>query len=461
MLAWHRRGKREGSNGDISEDWANWLERCEDAPTQPACTDPADPGYVSRTAVLNSTVASQSESGAGLQWARKAGRHQFALGAEIGRSRIGYDQFEQEGSFDAQRVARPLPDAQAEHEISLRGTRANVSLFATDLIALGPLTELTVSGRWNRTWVQNSLGQPAPLTSEAFTYSKFNPAIGLTHELAKNWRVFTQLSQGTRVPTALELGCADPAKPCTLPTGLQADPYLAQVVARTAEIGARVTPLPGVQFSGALFRTDSRDDIVFVRSGISQGGYFTNVPRTLRQGLELSARWLRAAWQWRADYSYMAATYRSAGELPGPLSTGEMPNRFRPGTPIAGLPRHVLKLGVDWRARPDLTLGADWLVSGSQTVAGNEGGSRPELGRLAGHSVLNARASWQLSSRWKAYLRVNNLLDERYASFAGGSLDLFPAGRAVQAGEDAKAGRFVAPGAPRSVVIGARYEWDK
>ena len=33
-------------------------------------------------------------------------------------------------------------------------------------------------------------------------------------------------------------------------------------------------------------------------------------------------------------------------------------------------------------------------------------------------------------------------------------------GRAVQPGEDLESARFVAPGTPRSVVVGVRYEWD-
>ena len=95
----------------------------------------------------------------------------------------------------------------------------------------------------------------------------------------------------------------------------------------------------------------------------------------------------------------------------------------------------------------------------SQVVAGNEGGSRPELGRLAGYALLDARVVWQVASRWQAYLRIGNLLDRRYASFATGNRDLFPGGRALQPGDEALASRFLAPGAGRSLTLGARYEW--
>jgi outer membrane receptor protein involved in Fe transport len=459
LLAWHRTGRREGSNGDVNGAWTDWLESCEGARGTPACSDPADPGYVSRTAILNQSAARQSASGSGLQWTRKAGRNQFSIGADASTSRIGYQQSTQEGAFDAARFAVADPMAPVQQQVALTGRSDQASLFATDVVSLGANTQLTLSARWNHTRVDNSLSAAGGTGRESFTFRKLNPAVGATHVFSETLNVFANLSQGTRVPTVLELGCADAARPCVLPTGLQSDPALRQVVARTAEIGLRARPHPRLQLSTALFRTASDDDIVFVRSGISQAGYFTNAGKTLRQGLEAAARWREPGWQWHVDYSWLDATYRGSGTLPGPLSTVSQPNAFSAGTPIAGLPRQVLKIGGDWQAWPDVTLGADWMAVGSQVVAGNESGSRPELGKLAGYSVLDVRVAWQLAVRWQAYFRVGNLLDRRYASFATANRDLFPGGRALQPGDEAAASRFLAPGAGRTLTLGARYEW--
>jgi outer membrane receptor protein involved in Fe transport len=458
--AWHRSGRREGSNGDVNATWTDWLQGCEGAPTTPSCSDPADPGFVNQTAVLNRSSARQRGFGAGLQWTREAGRHRFALGADGSASRIGYEQFSQAGAFDAGRLAIADPLAPVEQEVALAGSTRQASLFASDIVSLGEHTQLTLSARWNRTQVRNTLTAAGLTGTDAFSFSKLNPALGLTHAFSEAFNVFASVSQGTRVPTALELGCADAARPCVLPTGLQSDPYLRQVVARTAEAGLRARPLERLQLSAALFRTVSQGDIVFVRSGVSQAGYFTNVGKTLRQGLELSARWRQAPLEWHADLSLLQASYRSQGVLPGPLSTPAAPNSFTPGTPIAGLPRRVLKGGIDWQAMPALTLGLDWLAAGSQVVAGNESGNRPELWRLAGYSVFDARAVWQVNARWQGWLRVGNLLDKRYASFATGNRDLFPAGRAVQPGDTVAPARFIAPGIGRTLTLGARYEWE-
>lgn len=460
VVAWHRATRRDASNGDISGAWVDWLEGCQDAPASRACTDPADPAHVRNTAVLNQSSARQSATGAGLQWTRTTGRHQFALGADASSSRIDYRQSTQQGAFDAARLALPDPSSPLALQVSLAGTSRQASVFAADIVSIGEHTQLTLSGRWNQTRVGNTLTANGAPASESFTFSKLNPALGATHALSETFNIFASLSQGTRVPTALELGCADPARPCVLPTGLQSDPALRQVVAQTAELGLRARPLPRLHVSAALFRTDSLDDIVFVRSGVSQQGYFSNVGKTRRQGLELAARWRQARWQWHVDYSWLDASYRSEGVLPGPLSTPERPNSFGPGTPIAGLPRQLFKFGVDWQPVPAVTLGADWLAAGSQVVAGNENGSRPELGTLAGYGVLDARATWQVDSRWQAWLRIGNLLDKRYASVAAGNRDLFPAGLALQPGDAVAASRFLAPGIGRTVTVGARYEWD-
>ncbi|WP_424894619.1 TonB-dependent receptor [Tepidimonas sp. HKU79] len=454
LVAWHRSSRRNGSNGDVSEDWAEWIEDCEESGAAD-CATPSAPS----SAVFNRSQARYAEDGATLQWTRQAGAHQLALGLDLARSTSDYDQYQQEALFDDNRVAQPLPGSDLEHEVSLRGRGTRLGLFAADTIQLAEHTQLSLSARWNRSRVRNDLGHPAPHARESFTYSRLNPAIGITHAFTPAAIGFASLSQGTRMPTALELGCADPAQPCTLPTGLQADPYLKQVVTRTLELGLRLRPAGGVQLTGALFRSVNSDDIAFMRAGVSQAGFFDNIGKTRRQGLELGAHVQRGAWDVRASYVYLDATYQSSGVLFGPLSTASKPNTFQPGTRMAALPRHVFKLSVDWRAAPGVVLGGDWLATSSQVVAGNESGSRPELGTVAGYGLFNARASWQVHPGWKIYMRVNNLLDKRYVSYATGNEDAFPGGVMVRPGDDMGAARFVAPGAGRSFTVGMRYEW--
>jgi outer membrane receptor protein involved in Fe transport len=442
VQAWYRHGRRQGRTGDIRD------------------ADPSAARFQATDATINTSRSQSSEAGAGGQWSAHQGPHQLVLGADAAMARVSHDQVSQDALFDSSRHAVPLAPGEGTQDVALRARTVRLGLFAGDTIALPPDLQLNVSARWDGSYLRNDLGQPAPLVHESFHYAKLNPALGLTHAVSDAVTAFASVSQGTRVPTVLELGCADAARPCVLPTGLQSDPYLKQVVARTLEVGARVRPHADLQLSGAVFRTTDRDDIVFLRSSASPAGYFANVDRTRRQGLELAASGRTRNVEWQAGYTRLDATYQSDLVLPGPLSTALQPNAVRRGSPIAGLPRQVLKLSADWRVLSRWTLGADWQAVGSQAVAGDEGGGRAELGRLAGFSVLHARLRWRITERWEAYLRVHNLLDRHYATYAAGNLDLFPRGVALQPGADPAAARFIAPAAPRLVLAGVRYEWD-
>ncbi|NCW86410.1 MAG: TonB-dependent receptor [Oxalobacteraceae bacterium] len=97
---------------------------------------------------------------------------------------------------------------------------------------------------------------------ESFSYRSLNPSLGLSHKLNNAVTVFGNVGQSNRVPTVIELGCADPAEPCRLPTGLQADPYLKQVIARTVEIGSRWRD-GDTELTASLYRSENADDILF------------------------------------------------------------------------------------------------------------------------------------------------------------------------------------------------------
>ncbi len=258
------------------------------------------------------------------------------------------------------------------------------------------------------------------------------------------------------MPTVIELGCADPEQPCQLPVGLQSDPYLKQVVARTIEAGLRYRS-GGTMASASLYRAVNRDDILFLSSGQSRQGYFSNFERTRHQGVDLSARMTAGAATLNASYNYLDASYDARGTL----FTGVRTVQVERGTPLPGLPRHTLKLGAQWRLGERVTVGADAQVFSSMRTQGNEDGllsdpdgeaeaQRADL-RVPGYGLLSIRASWEPAPRWELYARLNNVFDRRYASF--GAL-----GRNLFADSDANT-RFVAPGAPRMLALGVRYRY--
>ena len=177
-------------------------------------------------------------------------------------------------------------------------------------------------------------------------------------------------------------------------------------------------------------------------------GYFANFARTRHQGMDMSAGGAAGRWTWRAGYSYLDAEYAAEGVL----FTGVRTVSVKPGTPLAGLPRHSAKLSLQWQAGENVRLGADLQVRSSLPVQGSEDDPAPL--RTAGHALLNMHASWTPALRWEAYARLNNVFDRRHESFGAVARDLFS-----EAGRAGATTRFVAPGATRSLAAGLRYRY--
>ncbi|MBB1161611.1 TonB-dependent receptor [Aquariibacter albus] len=453
-LLYVRKAKRNTVNGDEAED---------------APVNPGDP-----TASFNTTSTTQTSVGGGLRLASTHGAHQWQVGAQFEASRTRYAQFEQEGMFDDSRGVVPIAGEERELSARVRGRAASIGLYASDTYALSERTHLTGTLRYNRSRVSNTLTTRDDDTDvveskpkETFTYNSLNPALGIAHRLAGGPTLFANVARNTRVPTVIELGCADPNEPCRLPAGLQADPYLAQVKSTTVELGFRWPLSRDTRLNLALFRTDNRDDILFRSTSVSgQTGFFQNFDKTRNQGLEaeLSSRF--GALDLSASYSYLKATY----EADGLLRQGERNVQITPGTRIAGLPKHTLKLAADWAVGQGWTLGADAVLLSSRTVSGNEDGlledddgdpaTEPEARRLkiAGYAIFNLRSQWRFKQDWTFYASVANVFDRRYENFGALAETIFNAqgGNAYAAERDAL---FVAPGTPRSVVMGLRYRF--
>ncbi len=454
-----RRTHTRTLNGDGNDDYEDEFE--------------ADPGF-DENGVLNRTRTHQVANGFALQWSRMAGTHQFAIGLSHDRSRANFRQTEQEGELDDERGV----EAEEDEELANRllGRTRTSSIYLTDSVALSPTLHLTGSLRYNYTRVINDdllfPNQPNNLDAN-YTYRKLNPALGLTWQVTPVVTFYGGYTQGNRAPTPIELGCADPENPCSLPNAMAADPFLEQVVTRTFELGVRGKLAGNVQWNATAFRSTNRDDILFVGTGGSLG-YFTNFGRTRREGIELGISGDGGAVDWRVNYSYLKATFQSSAcilaENNSTEGSGGCPDdeiRISRGDRLPGLPKHSLKLGLDWRASDTLRLGGDLIAYSSQYVRGNENNRHePDSefsgrGKLPGYAVLNVSADYQLARGWTLFGRIDNVFDKRYAT--AGALAENPfvgTGNGFEPNPDEwRHEQFVAPGTPRSAWIGVRYAW--
>lgn len=457
--AYLRHSRRDTVNGDVNDDDV-------DDDDEAGCGDDGDDCDATvHPAVLNTTSSLQRGDGASMQVAVTRGEHQLSAGLSFDRNRIRFAQFEQEGFFTDDRGVLADPDEEREPSTSVTGRARMAGIYGSDTWQVGPGIYVTLSARYNHARVANTLtNDDGVQPRESFTYRKLNPSLGLARQVDPALTLFANLSQSNRVPTVIELGCADPEQPCRLPVGLQADPWLAQVVSRTVEAGAR-WHTEAAEATVSLYRTVNRDDILFHTAGSSQQGYFANFDRTRHAGLDAGGTARLGNVTLRLAYSYLAAVYDAAGRL----FTGERNVQVTKGTRLPGLPRHTLKLGADWEPAPGWTLGADAVAVSNLLTQGNEDGlvedpqddepARRADWRIRGHALLHLRAAWRPAPGWEVFARVNNVFDRRHETWGTVAEDVFPGGRPLAAGADAEPARFVAPGAPRTVVAGVRYRF--
>lgn len=415
-------------------------------------------------ASFNRTATRQEAAGLSLGLSGRAGSHRWQAGLSLDVAQVRYEQTEQAGSFDPTRGVDPIDGEEAELSAAVRGSTRSLGLHASDTWSITPTTHLTATLRWNHARVANTLtsvdddtGALEAKPRESFDYRHLNPALGIAQRLGAV-TLFANAARNTRVPTVIELGCADPEEPCRLPSGLQADPYLAPVRTTSLEAGLRFGGRQGHGGSLTLYRLDNRDDILFSSVSVTgQLGYFRNFERTRHQGLDAEWRWRGGLWEGGIGYSHLRATY----EADGVLRVGERNVVVSPGTPIAGLPRHQLKAHVAWAPAPGWWLGADLQAVSRRTSAGNEDGRFDDDEddtadfSVPGYAVLNLQARWQPTPDLELFVGVDNLFDRRAASFGALAETLFDADGAYSGGEaDAL---FVAPIAPRGWRLGLRW----
>jgi outer membrane receptor protein involved in Fe transport len=271
-----------------------------------------------------------------------------------------------------------------------------------------------------------------------------------------------------RVPTPVELTCANPNAPCTLPNIFVADPPLLPVIGTTFELGARGawSMEGGAQgrWSAAAYRTDLRNDIEFVAasSSAANSGYFQNIGRTRREGLELGASASRGSLTFAASYSYTRATFKTGFVENSPNNSTAGTDgtiAVNSGDRIPGIPAQLLKLRATWSPLPPLEIGATLIAASNQYARGDEN-NLDNGGPVPGYAVLNLDFRYRLCPGWELFANMTNAFDTRFQNFGILGINFFRGPGNSYAPALAQPEQFRAPGAPFGAWIGIRYAFS-
>ena len=408
----------------------------------------------------------QSSGGAGVQLtqaARPWGRdNRLVVGASADLGAARFMRFIQPARFTADRGADGIADFVLDTDAASR-TR-HYAVFAADTFEPSAHWAFTLSTRYNMTRIRIEDRSGAdPRLDGAHRYARASSAAGVNFKPTPELTAYAAYTESVRMPTAVELTCADPAAPCRLPNAFLSDPELAPVVARTGEAGARGRWGDAGSWSIALYRTELDDDIQFVSSAgaVGNAGYFRNVGRTRREGVEVAAgtRWGEVAID--ARFAYVGATFRSAFMQSSPAnSTADADGAIavRPGDRMPGIPQRSFKLRLEYDAPGPWSAGAMLLANSAIHARGDEN-NRDANGRVAGYAVVNLDARWRFGASTEAFVRIDNAFDARYANFAVLGRNVFTGpGRTFDPGH-ASVEPFYGSGVPRGAWIGLRHAW--
>jgi len=156
---------------------------------------------------------------------------------------------------------------------------------------------------------------------------------------------------------------------------------------------------------------------VALASTIAGRGYFTNVPSTQRQGVDVSARYAASGWSTYASYSYLDATYQFTGTLASPNNPNADASGnvvVTPGRRIPLNPANTVRAGGDVNVTEAISLGGELAFTGSQYFDGDPSNFNAKLPSTV---VVNLRGSWQIDPNWQLFATVDNLFDNHDALY--------------------------------------------
>ncbi len=416
--------------------------------------------------VANNAVDSLHQRGRGLTLAARNDtvlqgmRSVATVGIDVDRADIGFTQAQQAATLSATRTTVGIgPFNQARVDLGDRSS--DQALYLTERLSATRWADLSAGGRLDDASIdlQDRLGGAL---GGSHHYTRFNPSVGVDLHPTHRASYYLRYAQGMRVPMPVELTCASPAAPCTLPNVLVADPNLRPVIAHTAQAGA-VWRLRGMRVRLSYTHTQLDDALQFVSLANMTQGYFTNIAQELFRTARLDVLGGSAQWQWSASLSHTLATYASGFLEPSPNnSTADASGNIqvRPGDRLPNIPAWTATLSAQFRPT------RRWMLRGqieafSQRYAQGDENNRDANGTVPGYAVVNAGAGYRVDRHWRVDLSVDNVFNRVYTDFGQLGSNAFTGPDRAFSNQPAtwQAAQFVAPGAPRGVWLDASYSW--
>ena len=350
-------------------------------------------------------------SGVGLRWAGGSGAFTYSAGVEVDgmkERRRGY-----ENLAGVQGALRRDED----DEVSSSGAYAQGEWrFAERWSATAGVRTSRVKVTFDDHFIVPGNGND----SGEVKFSATSPVIALLYRAAPGLNLHASYGRGFETPTLAELAYR--------PVGLGPNFDLKPARSRQFEIGAKATPFGWSRLNVALFKIETRDEIV-VNSAVGGRTTFKNASRTERDGFEVS---------WDLPFApnsnlVLSATrvdarFKESFTSTGPVSAGNF---------LPAVPRNALYAEATWR-HPGSGFAMAFDVRRSSKLYVDDANSDA----AQGYTLANLRAGFEQSGRgWKLseFIRIENVFDRKYI------------GSVIVADGN---GRFFEPSPRRNAIVG-------
>jgi iron complex outermembrane recepter protein len=288
----------------------------------------------------------------------------------------------------------------------------NAGIFVQAVATITP--RLTMTGGLRGDYIhipyQDNLDPANDGTSD---YHQLSPEIGAVYQFTDDFKAYVAYKTGFRAPAPLELACANPSAPCSLPFSLGNDPPLKPVTSQDYEGGVDYNLTARTFVDIDAFWTNVFNDIVYASPTLTKE-YFLNAPETRRAGVEASGQMgLPAGFRIFGSYSYVAATYQSS-VLIATADSNPMPTKPGDIFPLSPLHRGQVGIGIGH-------LFGRFIVDGTfnirgysgQYLRGDESNQRPEV---PGYTVAGLQGRLNFD-RYGLEFSIENLFNRQYYSF--------------------------------------------
>lgn len=287
--------------------------------------------------------------------------NQFTVGLSLDAGSTVFTQFGQPAFFPIDVRLRGdavglLPFAMDPMTLAGSSNRA-YGIYLVDVLALTDAVHATFGARYDYSKLTvRDLSGVAPDIDGQQTFHRLNPSVGVTWAVTPTFGVYANYDEGMRTPTPIEIECASPDAPCALPNDFTGDPPLKPVVAHTLSGGLRGTFDHGrLHWNVSPYTVRVDNDILTIFTGGSSRGYFANVPRTRRRGVDAGLGGQLGKLEWQANYSFIDATYGADFEEQSVDNSSADANGVigvRKGDRMPGVPRNVFTLSAEYHLTP-------------------------------------------------------------------------------------------------------------